>query len=124
MRLPLPVQQSALRWQLVRLSARVLVVAAWPEARAHYVHEFKDEQRAVTVHFVDDPNAGTPNGPVSNFVIFTDLPKRDYFDWAAGLSAQFPYGISAYADYSAVAGEGSIRAHEIAFGLRIQRLAN
>jgi outer membrane lipase/esterase len=95
-----------------------------PEARAHYVHEFKDDQRAVTVHFVDDPNAGTPNGPVSNFVIFTDLPKRDYFDWAAGFSAQFPYGISAYADYSAVAGEGSIRTHEIAFGLRIQRLAN
>jgi len=35
-----------------------------------------------------------------------------------------PYGISAFADYSAVAGEGNIHTHELAFGIRIQRLAN
>src|SRR5262249_39587417 len=64
-----------------------------PQARAHYVHEFKDDQRAVTVHFSDDPNVDTTNGPVSNFVIFTDRPDRGYFDWAAGFSAQFPLGI-------------------------------
>jgi outer membrane lipase/esterase len=104
------------------LNTRFAVIL--PEARAHYVHEFKNDQRAATVHFVDDPNVGTPNGPVSNFVIFTDRPSRGYFDWAAGFSAQFPYGISAFADYSALAGEGSIRTHEVAFGIRIQRLAN
>jgi uncharacterized protein YhjY with autotransporter beta-barrel domain len=95
-----------------------------PEARAHYVHEFKDDQRAVTVHFVDDPSAGSSNGPISNFVIFTDRPARSYFDWAAGISAQFPYGISAFAEYNSVAGESHIQTHELAFGVRLQHLMN
>ena len=95
-----------------------------PHARAHYVHEFKNDQRAVTVHFADDPSAETSSGPISNFVIFTDRPDRGYFDWAAGLSAQFPFGISAYVDYSSLAGQSNIRTHEVAFGVRLQRLAN
>jgi uncharacterized protein YhjY with autotransporter beta-barrel domain len=104
------------------LNTRFAVIL--PEARAHYVREFKDDQRAATVHFVDDPNVGTPNGPVSNFVIFTDRPDRGYFDWAAGFSAQFPYGISAFTEYSAVAAQGNIHSHGLAFGIRIQRLTN
>jgi uncharacterized protein YhjY with autotransporter beta-barrel domain len=95
-----------------------------PQARAHYVHEFKDDQRAVTVHFVDDPSADTSSGPISNFVIFTDQPDRGYFDWAVGLSAQFPFGISAFADYSSLAGESNVRTHELAVGIRLQRLVN
>ena len=93
-----------------------------PDARAHFVHEFKDDQRAVAAHFVDDPSAGTSNTPISDFVIFTDRPQRNYFDWAAGISAQFPYGISAFVDYNAVAGENYIHTHEFAFGVRLQRL--
>ena len=65
-----------------------------------------------------------PTAPVSDFVIFTDRPKRSYFDWAAGFSAQFPYGISAFVDYNAVAGESNIHTHEFAFGVRLQRLVN
>jgi outer membrane lipase/esterase len=95
-----------------------------PEARAHFVHELKDDQRAVTVHFVDDPSAGTSTDPISNFVIFTDRPARSYFDWAAGFSAQFPYGISAFIDYNSVAAESNIRTHELAFGVRLQHLVN
>jgi uncharacterized protein YhjY with autotransporter beta-barrel domain len=104
------------------LNTRFAVIL--PEARAHYIHEFKDDQRAVTVHFVDDPSVETSSGPVSNFVIFTDRPARGYFDWATGVSAQFPYGISAFADYSAVAGEGNIQSREFTFGVRVQRLMN
>jgi len=90
-----------------------------PEARAHYIHEFKDQQRALTVRFTDDPDAGTPMGPVSNFLVFTDPPERNYFDWAAGFSAQFAFGISAFADYNAV--QSSVqRIHEIAFGVRFE----
>jgi uncharacterized protein YhjY with autotransporter beta-barrel domain len=95
-----------------------------PEARAHFVHEFKDDQRAVTVHFVDDPSAGTSTDPISNFVIFTESPTRSYFDWATGISAQFPYGISAFVDYNAVAAESNIHTHEFAFGVRLQHLMN
>jgi uncharacterized protein YhjY with autotransporter beta-barrel domain len=94
-----------------------------PDLRAHYVHEFKDDQRAVSAHFVDDPSAST-NDPVSHFVIFTDRPAQSYFDWTAGISAQFPYGLSAFIDYDSVAGEDYIHTHEFAFGIRLQRLVN
>jgi uncharacterized protein YhjY with autotransporter beta-barrel domain len=90
-----------------------------PELRAHYVHEFKNDQRALSVHFSADPDANSPGGPVSNFVVFTDPPDRSYYDWAAGLSAQFPFGISAFADYNAVSASDQ-RVHEIAFGVRFE----
>jgi outer membrane lipase/esterase len=90
-----------------------------PEARAHYVHEFKNDQRALSVHFSSDPFADTPTGPVSNFVVFTDPPDRGYFDWAAGLSAQFAFGISAFVDYNATSSSNQ-RVHEFALGLRLE----
>jgi uncharacterized protein YhjY with autotransporter beta-barrel domain len=99
------------------------IKTAWcvilPEARAHYVHEFKNDQRSLSVHFRADPDAGTPGGPVSNFLVFTDPPDRGYYDWAAGVSAQFPYGISAFIDYNAIASHDQ-RVHELALGLRIE----
>ena len=42
--------------------------------------------------------------------------------WAAGVSAQFAYGISAFIDYSAVAEEDNLTTHELAFGVRFQYL--
>jgi uncharacterized protein YhjY with autotransporter beta-barrel domain len=90
-----------------------------PEARIHYIHEFQDQQRSLGVHFTNDPDAGTPSGPVSNFLDFTDPPTRNYFDWAVGVSAQFAFGISAFADYDAIQSPVQ-RLHDIAFGLRIE----
>jgi uncharacterized protein YhjY with autotransporter beta-barrel domain len=90
-----------------------------PEARAHYIHEFKNDQRALSVHFSSDPFADTANGPVSNFVVFTDAPERSYFDWAAGFSAQFPFGVSAFADYNSIV-SSTQRVHEFALGIRIE----
>jgi hypothetical protein len=74
----------------------------------------------MTAHFSQDPTIGTATGPVSSFVVFTDQPKRDYFDYAAGFSAQFAYGISAFVEYSALGAAGNVRAHEFAFGVRFQ----
>jgi outer membrane lipase/esterase len=90
-----------------------------PEARAHYVHEFKNDQRALGVHFSADPDAALPGGPVSNFVVFTDPPNRSYYDWAAGVSAQFALGISAYVDYGAITSPDQ-RVHDFALGLRFE----
>jgi outer membrane lipase/esterase len=95
-----------------------------PQVRLRYDHEFKNDQRASTAHFAADPTIGAPDGPISNFVILTDVPDRNYFDWAAGLSAQFPFGISAFIDYNAVAGESNLTSHEFAFGIRIQYLVH
>jgi outer membrane lipase/esterase len=91
-----------------------------PEARIHYVHEFKDDQREVDARFLEDPTIGTPNGPVGNFFVLTDPPDRNYLDWAAGVSAQFPYGIVAFIDYSSIDGLADIRTHELSFGLRVE----
>jgi uncharacterized protein YhjY with autotransporter beta-barrel domain len=90
-----------------------------PEARAHYIHEFKNDQRALSVHFSSDPFADTATGPVSNFVVFTDAPDRGYFDWAAGASAQFAFGISAFIDYNSIVSSYQ-RVHEFALGLRFE----
>jgi outer membrane lipase/esterase len=90
-----------------------------PEARAHYVHEFKNDQRALSVHFSADPDANAMSGPVSNFVVFTDPPNRSYYDYAAGVSAQFAFGISAFVDYDAVTSSDQ-RVHEVAFGVRFE----
>jgi uncharacterized protein YhjY with autotransporter beta-barrel domain len=94
-----------------------------PQARAHYIREFKDAQRALSVHFADDPTNDDPNGPVSNFVVFTDRPDRGYFDWSGGVVAQFPYGIAAFVDYNALAGAGALHTHEVTFGVRIEHLS-
>jgi uncharacterized protein YhjY with autotransporter beta-barrel domain len=90
-----------------------------PEARAHYVHEFKNDQTALSVHFSADPYANSAGGPVSNFVVFTDPPDRSYYDWAAGVSAQFAFGISAFVDYNAITASDQ-RIHEVALGVRFE----
>jgi outer membrane lipase/esterase len=90
-----------------------------PQVRAHYVHEFKNDQRALAVHFSADPDAASPGGPVSNFVVFTDPPDRSYYDWAAGASAQFPFGISAFIDYNATTSSDQ-HLHEFALGVRLE----
>lgn len=93
-----------------------------PQASARFIHEFKNDARALQVHFVQDPSVYTPSGPVSNFAVYTDEPDRGYFDWTGGITAQFAFGISAFANYSAIAGESLMRTHEFAFGIRFQRL--
>jgi uncharacterized protein YhjY with autotransporter beta-barrel domain len=90
-----------------------------PEARAHYVHEFENGQRAINVRFSADPDVSSPGGPVSNFVVFTDAPDRSYYDYAAGVSAQFAFGISAFVDYDAI-NSSDQRIHEFALGVRFE----
>jgi hypothetical protein len=51
--------------------------------------------------------------------VFTDPPDRSYFDWAAGVSAQFAFGISAFVDYNAVTSPDQ-RVHEFTLGVRIE----
>jgi outer membrane lipase/esterase len=93
-----------------------------PTVRAHYIHEFKNDQQPLNVHFAEDPTIGTPEGPVGNFVVFTDRPDRGYFDWSAGCTAQFAFGVSAFAEYNALAGAGGLHTHEFTLGVRIERL--
>lgn len=90
-----------------------------PGIRAHYVHEFRNDQHALAVHFSSDPYANTSAGPISNFVVFTEPPDRGYFDYAAGVSGQFAFGIAAFVDYNALRSSYQ-RVHEFAIGIRIE----
>jgi outer membrane lipase/esterase len=96
------------------------IAVLMPQVRAHFIHEFKDDQRALTVHYVDDPTINSPTGPVSNFAVFTDQPDRNYADWAASITAQFPFGLAAFVDYSSLAGYSQLQTHELTFGIRFQ----
>lgn len=91
-----------------------------PEVRAHYVHEFKDDQRTYAVHFADDPDIDTPGGAVSNFVIYTDQPGRNYLDWAAGITAQLPFGFSGFVEYGSVEAQNYIHTNQLSAGVRFQ----
>lgn len=98
------------------------IAVVLPQLSARYIHEFKDDQRALDVHFENDPTAHLLSGPVSTFQVYSDAPDRSYMDWSAGITAQFPFGIAAFAQYSAIAGYSSIQLREYSFGVRFQRL--
>jgi uncharacterized protein YhjY with autotransporter beta-barrel domain len=93
-----------------------------PQLRARYIHEFKDDQRGLLAHYVNDPTVTSSTGPLSNFYVFTDQPDRNYFDWAASITAQFAFGLAAFVDYSALGGYSGLQAHEVSFGIRFQHL--
>lgn len=102
------------------ISTPFAVVA--PQVRIRYIHEFKDDQRGLLAHYVNDPTVNSSTGPLSNFYVFTDLPDRNYFDWAASITAQFAFGLAAFVDYSALGGYTGLQAHEVSFGVRFQHL--
>jgi uncharacterized protein YhjY with autotransporter beta-barrel domain len=82
-----------------------------PHVQASSVHEFASTARSVTARFqADDASA---------FAILTDDPDRNYFNWSAGLSAQFPFGIAGFVDYQAMAGLARTTMHDTTLGLRM-----
>ena len=93
-----------------------------PQLNARYIHEFKNDARALQAHFIEDPSVNQPAGPVSSFAVYTDQPDRGYFDYTGGITAQFAFGIAAFVNYSAIAGQTNIRTHEVSFGIRFQHL--
>jgi outer membrane lipase/esterase len=82
-----------------------------PHLQAAWVREFAATARAVTGRFQADG--------ASEFTILTDDPDRDYFNWSAGVSAQFPFGIAAFIDHQAMAGLARTSMHDTSLGLRI-----
>ena len=83
-----------------------------PSAYFEWEHEFKDDGRLITAHFIEDPS--------SAFSIPTDNPDRDYFKFGAALSATFPRGKSAYISYASIAGQDTITSSTIDLGGRME----
>ncbi|WP_293860311.1 autotransporter outer membrane beta-barrel domain-containing protein, partial [Steroidobacter sp.] len=88
-----------------------------PHVRIDYVREFKDDVDVFGVRFAADPNAVS----APPILVETDNPDESYWRLAAGLSAQFIHGISAYVEYQRLESFEFISFQDVSLGLRLQR---
>jgi uncharacterized protein YhjY with autotransporter beta-barrel domain len=91
-----------------------------PHFRGDYVREFKNSSQIIQANFVNDPFIDDINNPSRGISIRTDDPDTGYGVIGAGLSAQFPRGISAFADYETFLGLDDISSHEFKVGIRFE----
>ncbi len=62
-----------------------------PQARAYWVHQYKDESR--------DIPSSLGGAPSNTITTGSENPDRNYLVWGAGLSAVMPHGILLFADF-------------------------
>jgi uncharacterized protein YhjY with autotransporter beta-barrel domain len=86
-----------------------------PQARLDIVHELLNDAQVVHVRY-----ANATVSPGSNFVIFTDNPDRNFFNWAVGFAATFANGFSGFIDYESMAGYETLDSAELSLGLRYE----
>ena len=83
-----------------------------PTAFAEWAHEFKDDSREITSHFVVDPSVP--------FTIRTDDPDRNYFNLGVGASATFTEGRSGFINYRGRFGDSDFESHTLEAGVRLE----
>jgi uncharacterized protein YhjY with autotransporter beta-barrel domain len=88
-----------------------------PQARVRFLHEFENNARTESMQFAADTLPGDADRA---FVVYTDRPGRNYFDWKASLLLQFPYGLTGFVDYGGLAGLSNISTRELNLGLRVE----
>jgi outer membrane autotransporter protein len=109
-------------------NAGVRVTYAWstswgvllPHFRGDYVRELQDNVETFGVRFANDPFADSSN-PTPPIIVRSDEPDQSYFRMAAGMSAQFAHGISAYIDYQRYEAMQYVNFSDLSFGVRFQR---
>lgn len=84
-----------------------------PGIDAELVHQFKDDQRAVKVAFVDAPDAG-------EFGLETSELDSTYFNIGLSLTGAFTGGKSAYVRYETAVGRNDVRDNTIEAGVRLE----
>jgi outer membrane autotransporter protein len=84
-----------------------------PTVRAEWVHEFYNDDRVVTAHYIQDPTRTKVN-------ILTDSPDRDFMYLGTGLSAQFTHGFSAFVNYETLLAHKYASSHAFTGGLRYE----
>jgi outer membrane autotransporter protein len=94
-------------------------LALLPHVRGEYLHEFNKDIEVFGVRFANDPFSGTAN-PTPLVVVSSDVPDQWYWRLAAGISAQFQFGVSAYAEYQRLADFQYVNFDDITVGLRMQ----
>ncbi|MGH8174991.1 MAG: autotransporter domain-containing protein [Steroidobacter sp.] len=86
-----------------------------PQLRGEYIREFVDDTEAFGVRFASDPFEETPL-----IVVHTDVPDRSYWRVAAGLAAQFKYGISGFVEYQRLESLEFLDYADVALGMRFE----
>jgi outer membrane autotransporter protein len=85
-----------------------------PQVRGDWVHEFADDQRSVSVRFVQDLRANP-----TSFSFENEKPDRDFFEINAGIVAVLPHDIQAFANFWTLQGDKFLDSHAGSVGLRI-----
>ncbi|MEL7023972.1 MAG: autotransporter domain-containing protein [Pseudomonadota bacterium] len=92
--------------------------ASWgvliPHLRIASQHELEDDLRVITARFAFDPGD-------TRFRFFTDAPDSSFFQVAAGVSAVFENGVSAFVDYETLTGYNNLTSSTLTLGLRFER---
>jgi outer membrane autotransporter protein len=88
-----------------------------PHLRADFVREMKDDVEVFGVRLAADPNAAS-NPPI---LIETANPDASYWRFAAGVSAQFKFGISGYLEYQRLESFRLISYQDLSIGVRVQQ---
>jgi outer membrane autotransporter protein len=91
-----------------------------PQARFDFVHEMMNDAQQLTVRFANSAPTLEPGQPGDSFVVLTDNPDKNFFNWAVGLTATLANGFAGFIDYESVAGLDTITSEELSFGLRYQ----
>jgi outer membrane autotransporter protein len=84
-----------------------------PYVRGEWRHEFLNDPRAITAQYVNDPT-------LTNIVIPTDSPTRNYGDIGAGVTAQFAKGISSFLSFDAIVGLTNFTNYQFVGGVRLE----
>ncbi|HET9492087.1 MAG TPA: autotransporter outer membrane beta-barrel domain-containing protein [Methylomirabilota bacterium] len=84
-----------------------------PQIRSEWRHEFENNGTTITAKYANDPFN-------TFFAIPTDDPDRDYVAVAAGASAVFSRGVSAFVNYETVLGLRDVTHHAFTGGVRME----
>ena len=84
----------------------------YPQAGIEYVHEFDNNNKDITGHFVDDSTRTV-------FRLPTDKPDRNYGDVTAGLTADFRNGWTGHVVYQGLIGYRNLMVHAFEVGMRL-----
>lgn len=84
-----------------------------PQARAGWIHEFKNSSEQYKAFYIDDPRQNVLRAT-------TDKPDRDYFELGVGVSAVFSSGVQAFFNYDTVLGFSNLTEHLFTVGGRLE----
>ncbi len=85
-----------------------------PQVSADWVHEYADNQRSISVQYVQDLR----DNP-TKFAFQTDKPDRDSFELSAGVSVELPNDNLAFATYSTLVSHNFYDRQTVTIGLRV-----